>query len=169
MYKHIQLKGLWQRIIIVLPLWSHVWWAWFGPLWRGLSSNGGCQQERRSEPCSHLLWVDWPLKFIHLRFKSSLSSWSHIKWLRSVEAVLFFLKAGEARFWERGPKSPCSYRWRPGFAGPKRGIMKHGTWYQYILGGKCTKRGLGLVERLLLNKKIFFSSLCEISFCARAL
>lgn len=67
------------------PLWSHSWWARFGPLWRGLSQCRACQQDQRSQIGSRLLRVQWPLKFIHLCFKSSFSSWSHLKWLKSVE------------------------------------------------------------------------------------
>lgn len=126
----------------------------------GLFEGASARMEaaNRREDQSHVLissgWTDrWSLFICVLNHPFPLDLTS--SGFAVLRLFFFFFKAGEARLWERGPKSPCSYRRRPGFAGPKRGIMIHGTWYQYILGGKCTKRGLGLVERLLLNKKIF--------------
>lgn len=54
-------------------------------LFEEASASAEPANRTRSELNSPLLWVQWPLKFIHLCFKSSFSSWSHLKWLKSVE------------------------------------------------------------------------------------
>lgn len=59
------------------------------------SSHPACQQNQRSQLGSCLLWVRWPLKFIHLRFKSFVSSWSCLKWLNSVEVSAPYDRAAQ--------------------------------------------------------------------------